>query len=31
VYKMVSAVPDGRTLFLLRSSDEGDIKLLRMQ
>jgi Tol biopolymer transport system component len=31
VFKQLSSSPDGRTLYLLRSSDEGDIKLLRMQ
>jgi len=31
IFKMVSASPDNRTLFFVRSSDEGDIKLLRMQ
>ncbi len=31
VYKLVTVAPGGRTLYLLRSSDEGDIKLLRMQ
>ena len=27
----VTLSPDGRTLFFVRSSDEGDVKLLRMQ
>jgi eukaryotic-like serine/threonine-protein kinase len=31
IFKMISVSPDNRTLFLVRSSDEGDIKLLRMQ
>jgi Tol biopolymer transport system component len=31
LYKVVTVAPDGRTLYLLRSSDEGDIKLLRMR
>jgi serine/threonine protein kinase/Tol biopolymer transport system component len=31
IFKYLSVSPDGRTLYLLRSSDEGDIKLLRMQ
>jgi serine/threonine protein kinase/Tol biopolymer transport system component len=31
VYKMVTVAPDARTLYVLRSSDEGDIKLLRMR
>ncbi|HSN86000.1 MAG TPA: hypothetical protein VL025_04540, partial [Thermoanaerobaculia bacterium] len=30
-FRMVAPSPDGRSLFLLRQSDEGDIKLLRMQ
>ncbi len=30
-YRMVTSSPDGRRLFLLRTSDEGDVKLLRMQ
>jgi serine/threonine protein kinase/Tol biopolymer transport system component len=31
VYKLVTVAPGGRALYLLRSSDEGDIKILRMQ
>jgi serine/threonine protein kinase/Tol biopolymer transport system component len=31
VFRQLIVAPDGRTLYLLRSSDEGDIKLLRMQ
>ena len=31
IFRYLAASPDGRTLYLLRSSDEGDIKLLRMQ
>ncbi|MFL6293397.1 MAG: LpqB family beta-propeller domain-containing protein [Thermoanaerobaculia bacterium] len=30
-YRMAVPSPDGRMLFLLRASDEGDVKLLRMQ
>ena len=31
IFRMVSVSSDNRSLFFLRSSDEGDIKLLRMQ
>jgi Tol biopolymer transport system component len=31
IFKMVAVSPDNRTLFFVRASDEGDIKLLRMQ
>jgi serine/threonine protein kinase/Tol biopolymer transport system component len=31
VFRLLTVAPDGRALFLLRSSNEGDIKLLRMQ
>jgi len=30
-FRIVEAAPDGSALFLVRASDEGDIKLLRMQ
>jgi Tol biopolymer transport system component len=30
-FKVVTVAPDGRTLYFVRASDEGDVKLLRMQ
>ena len=30
-FMSLTVAPDGRTLYLVRSSDEGDVKLLRMQ
>jgi Tol biopolymer transport system component len=30
-FKVITAAPDGRMLYFVRGSDEGDVKLLRMQ